>query len=282
MAAGKMPLGVFTSVGAGLGAGIDRVLGLGVGTVQVHAGGPQDRNEGRAKEIGARFADAGIEITLVFCGYPGESYESIPIVRDTVGLVPPATRAERVRQTKGIADFAAWMGAPGIGVHVGVISEEWDSPEFAEAVDVIADVAEHCAGLGLTMNLETGQETADTLFHVLETVNRDNLGVNFDPANMIMYGSGEPLEALRRVGKHVKSCHCKDGTWSEKPGEEWGLEVPLGQGDVNIEKFVATLDELGYTGPLTIEREVSGERQITDIKAGLELLRDIKATLGIA
>lgn len=281
MAAGKMPLGVFTSVGAGLGAGIDRVLGLGVGTVQVHAGGPEDRNEGRAKEIGARFADAGIEITLVFCGYPGESYESIPIVRDTVGLVPPATRVARVQQTKGIADFAAWVGAPGIGVHVGFISEEWDSPEFAEAVDVIADVAEHCAGLGLTMNLETGQETADTLFHVLETVNRDNLGVNFDPANMIMYGSGEPLEALRRVGKHVKSCHCKDGTWSAKPGEEWGLEVPLGQGDVNIEKFVATLDELGYTGPLTIEREVSGERQITDIKAGLELLRDIKSRLGI-
>jgi len=281
MAEGKMPLGVFASVGAGLGASIDRVLGLGVPTVQIHAPGPDGRNEERAAEIKEAFADAGIEITLVFCGYPGESYKSIPIVRDTVGLVPPATRAERLAQTKRIADFASWVGAPGIGVHVGFVSEEHGSPEFAEVVDVLGEVAGYCAALGLTMNLETGQETADTLLHVLQTVGRDNLGVNFDPANMILYGSGEPLEALRKVGAYVKSCHCKDGTWSDQPGKEWGLEVPLGQGAVDIGKFVAILNELGYTGPLTIEREVSGERQITDIKAGIELLRDIKARLGI-
>jgi len=113
-------------------------------------------------------------------------------------------------------------------------------------------------------------------------VDRDNLGVNFDPANMILYGSGEPLDALRQVGPYVRSCHCKDAVWSDAPGEEWGEEVPLGQGDVNIEGFVSILNGLGYSGPLTIEREVSGARQIEDIKAGIELLRDIKARLGIA
>ncbi len=281
MAEGKMPLGVFVSAGAGLGASIERVVGLGVPTVQLHAPGPESRTKERAREVKKAFADARIKITLVFCGYPGESYQTIQIVRDTVGLVPPATRAERLAQTKRIADFASWLGAPGIGVHVGFVSEEHDSPEFAGAVDVVGKVADHCARLGLTMNLETGQETADTLLCLLEAVGRDNLGVNFDPANMILYGSGEPLEALRKVGAYVRSCHCKDGTWSDSPGEEWGLEVPLGQGAVGIENFVATLDGLGYAGPLTIEREVSGERQMTDIKAGIQLLKGIKAKLGI-
>ncbi len=155
-------------------------------------------------------------------------------------------------------------------------------PEFAEAADVVGEVADYCAGLGLTMNLETGQETAGTLLHMLESLNRDNLGVNFDPANMIMYGSGEPLEALRKVGAHIKSCHCKDAVWSDTPGKEWGKEVPLGQGDVNIEQFVATLHELGYAGPLTIEREISGDQQLVDIKAAIELLNQVKAKLGIA
>ena len=281
MAEQRMPIGVFTSVGAGLGAAIEKVLGLGVTTVQIHAPGPDGRTEARARQINRSFEDAGVKITAVFCGYPGESYATIPIVRDTVGLVPPATRAERIQQTKDIADFASWLGAPAIGVHVGFVSEEWESPEFAEAVDVVGEVTDYCAGLGLTMNLETGQETAGTLLHMLESLNRDNLGVNFDPANMILYGSGEPLEALRQVGAHLKSCHCKDAVWSDRPGKEWGEEVPLGQGDVNIEQFVATLDELGYAGPLTIEREISGDQQLVDIKAAIEFLNQVKARLGI-
>jgi sugar phosphate isomerase/epimerase len=109
-----------------------------------------------------------------------------------------------------------------------------------------------------------------------------NLGVNFDPANMIMYGSGEPIAALRQVGRYIKSCHCKDATWSDDPGYVWGKETPLGQGDVGIETFIATLNELGYAGPLTIEREISGAQQITDIRAGIGLLRGIKRSLGIA
>ncbi len=281
MSDGRMPIGVFTSAGAGLGAAIEKVAGLGVSSVQLHAPGADGRTPERAEEIRRSFADAGIDVSLVFCGFAGDRYDTIQIVRETVGLVPPATRAERVLQTRDTADFASWVGAPGIGIHIGFVSEDWESPDFAAIADIVGDIADHCAGLGLTMNLETGQEDADTLLHLLETVGRDNLLVNFDPANMILYGSGEPLEALRKVGRYVGSCHCKDATWSERPREVWGEEVPLGQGDVNMERFVATLDELGYSGPLTIEREVHGERQITDIKAGIELLREIKAKLEI-
>ena len=281
MADEVMPLGVFTSIDAGLGAGLEKVAGLGVPTVQTHAPAAPGQTKENAEAIAKQFADAGIAVSLVFCGYAGESYESIEIVKQTVGLVPPASRAERVQKTKGIADFAAWLGAPGIGVHVGAVSEDHESADFAEMVDVIADVADHCAALGLTMNLETGQETADTLLHLLESVGRDNLGVNFDPANMILYGAGKPLEALRKVGAHLKSCHCKDATWSDQPGVTWGLETPLGEGDVGMANFIATLKDLAYTGPLTIEREISGAQQITDIQKGIELLRSIKRDLGV-
>ena len=111
---------------------------------------------------------------------------------------------------------------------------------------------------------------------------RDNLFINFDPANMILYGSGEPIDALKKVGQYVRSVHCKDATWADKPGEEWGAEVPLGQGAVGMETFVRTLNELGYTGPLTIEREIPQEpdRQKAEIGAGVDLLTELKTKIG--
>ncbi len=276
-----MPIGVFASAGAGLGAAIEKVTGLGVSTVQIHAPGPDGCNEENARQVAGRFADAGISVSLCFVGYRGDSYSSIQAVRETVGLVPAATRSERLGRTWEMCDFAAWLGAPGIGIHLGFVNEDPDSEEFTTFAEVVGQVADYCADRDLTMNLETGQESADTLLNLLQTVDRPNLFVNFDPANMILYGSGEPLEALRKVGAYVRSCHCKDATWSEQPGETWGLETPLGEGDVNIREFVKTLKDLGYTGPLTIEREVSGDRQISDIRRGIELLRTIKKELNI-
>ncbi|MFO8006955.1 MAG: sugar phosphate isomerase/epimerase family protein [Candidatus Brocadiia bacterium] len=282
MAESKMPVGVFASAGAGLGAALEKVLELEVPTAQLHVPGPEERTREHAQEVAQAFADAGVEVSLVFCGFAGDRYDTIQVVRETVGLVPPDTRAERLEAARGMADFAAWLGAPGIGIHVGFVSEDWHSPEFAAIVEAVSDLAGHCESLGLTMNLETGQETADTLLHLLQTVDRENLRVNFDPANMILYGSGQPMPALRKVSDYVSSVHCKDAVWSDNPGEDFGREVPLGEGDVDISRFIATLAEIGYEGPLTIEREVSGQRQIEDIRKGIELLRRVKADLAIA
>jgi sugar phosphate isomerase/epimerase len=277
----RMPIGVFASAGAGLGAAIEKVTSLGISSVQIHAPGRGARTRENAREVARSFADAGISISLCFIGYRGDSYSSIQAVRETVGLVPTATRSERLQDTWEMCDFASYVGAPGIGIHLGFVSEDPESDEFAAFAEVVGQVADYCADLDMTMNLETGQETADALLHLLKSVDRPNLFVNFDPANMILYGSGEPLEALRKVGAYVRSCHCKDATWSEQPGETWGAEVPLGEGAVNIRKFVRTLKDLGSKGPLTIEREVSGERQIADIRKGIELLRTIKKELGV-
>ena len=273
-----MPLGVFTSIGAGLGASLEAVKEMGVPTVQVHAPAEMLTEEDAAR-VKKQFAQAGVEITLMFCGYYGESYKTIQIVRETVGLVPLATRDERIKMTRQVADFAALLGIPGIAVHIGFVSEDHASHEFAELVGATKGICDYCSALNLCVNLETGQETADTLLHFLKAVNRPNLGVNFDPANMILYGSGEPLEALRKVGSYVRSTHCKDGVWSDEPGVEWGKEVPVGEGDVNIEEFLRTLIEFGYTGPLTIEREIKGEQQAKDIKMAINLLTSLKKKL---
>lgn len=108
-----------------------------------------------------------------------------------------------------------------------------------------------------------------------------NLRVNFDPANMILYGAGEPIPALEQLGAHVASVHCKDGRWSDRPGETWGAETPLGEGQVDIERFLATLQTIGYRGPLTIEREIpqEPERQKAEIGRAVALLDRLKAKL---
>ena len=99
---------------------------------------------------------------------------------------------------------------------------------------------------------------------------------------MILYGCGEPIAALRKVGPWVRSVHCKDAKWSARPGQDWGVETPLGEGAVGMENFLRTLADLGYAGPLTIEREIPREpsRQKEEIGRGIRLLNELKAKIG--
>jgi len=275
----KWPIGIFTSIGAGLGAGLDAVKEMGVPTVQLHSPPREYRTPEKAEEIRKQFEDAGIVVTVVFCGFPGESYADIPTVRETVGLVPESTRAERLAWTKEVSDFAEVMQCEAIGMHLGFIPEDEGAPGYGDVVAVTQEVCDYCDAKRQRLHLETGQETADGLLAFMKSVGRDNLAINFDPANMILYGSGEPKEALRKVGHRVRSVHCKDAVWADKPGEEWGEEVPLGQGAVDIEQFLRILRELGYDGALTIEREIAGEEQKKDIAAAIKLLEDLRAKI---
>jgi sugar phosphate isomerase/epimerase len=148
---------------------------------------------------------------------------------------------------------------------------------------VTGDLADYCRANGQRLHLETGQEAADVLVRFLGQLDRDNLFVNFDPANMIMYGSGEPIAALRQLGGYVRSVHCKDARWAARPGEQWGTEVPFGEGDVGAEAFLRTLRAIGYDGPLTIEREIAQEpeRQKAEIGHAILLLAELKKKIGI-
>jgi sugar phosphate isomerase/epimerase len=222
-----------------------------------------------------------MKITVVFGGFEGESYADIPTVKRTVGLVPPETRAARLKEMKEIADFARLLNVDTVGLHIGFVPHDKADPVYGQVIAVAHELCNHCKAQGQSVNLETGQEPADTLLKFLSDTGCDNLFVNFDPANMILYGCGEPIDALKKVGSHVRSVHCKDAKWAARPGEEWGTEMPLGQGDVNMERFLATLKEIGYFGPLTIEREIPQDpvRQKEEIGGGLRLLEELRAKI---
>jgi sugar phosphate isomerase/epimerase len=213
------------------------------------------------------------------CSYVGEDYSDIPTVQRTVGLVPRDTRAERVARTKAVSDVARGLGIESVACHIGFVPEEADDPLYIEVRDVAREVCDHCKKNGQAFTLETGQEPAKVLLRFLGDVKRDNLKINFDPANMILYGTGDPIEALDVLGKHVLSVHCKDGDWPDRgQPAALGTERPLGKGSVDIPKFVSKLKEIGYRGVLAIEREELDEAKRTaDIKRAVKLLRSLTA-----
>jgi len=273
----QWPLGVFSSIDAGFGVQLDVAHELGVPTMHLHAPTQGARTKEAANEFRSRVDGLGMKITCVFAGFEGESYADIPTVQRTVGLVPRETRDARTQELKEIADFAALLEVSAVGLHIGFIPHDTADPDYAAMVAVAQDVCDHCAGNSQTLHLETGQEPADVLLGFLNDVSRQNLFINFDPANMILYGCGEPLEALQEVAPYVRSVHCKDATWSDKPGETWGAEVPLGEGDVDMRGYLQILEKIGYEGPLTIERETSQvpDQQKADIGSAVSLLNSL-------
>jgi sugar phosphate isomerase/epimerase len=216
----------------------------------------------------------------VFGGFEGESYADIATTAKTVGLVPEATRAARVQEMKEISDFTKLLGCNTVALHIGFVPEDSASASYKDLITVTRDLLDHIKANGQNLHLETGQESADHLLHFISDVQRDNLFINFDPANMILYGTGEPIAALKKVGHLVRSIHCKDAKWApvEVRGTGWGQEVPLGDGDVGMENYLRTLLAIGYTGPLTIEREIPQDpvRQKADIGQAVKILTTLR------
>jgi sugar phosphate isomerase/epimerase len=277
----KWPIGVFASIDSGLGVQLEVAHDLGVSTIHLHTPSRASRTPEQANAFLKRLADLGIRITCMFGGFEGESYADIPTVKRTVGLVPRATRAARTAELKAIADFARELSVDVVGVHLGFVPHDATDPDYRALVELTREVCDHCGRNHQALHLETGQEPADVLIRFLDDVERDNLFVNFDPANMILYGAGEPLVALEQLGSRVRSVHCKDATWSNRPGETWGREVPLGEGAVDFAEFLGLLDRMGYDGPLTIEREIpqEPERQKAEIGQAIDLLERLKKQL---
>jgi sugar phosphate isomerase/epimerase len=271
-------LGVFTSIDAGLGVHLDVAKDLGVPSIQLHTPHAAGRTPQAAEKFLRQLDECGIELTCVFGGFDGESYADIPTVEKTIGLVPVATRSARLVEMKEISDFTRLLGCNTIGLHIGVVPHDTQSREYADVIEVTRQICDHAQYNEQNVHLETGQESADALMSFISDSQRNNLFINFDPANMILYGMGEPIPALRQVGSLVRSVHCKDATWSDQPGKTWGCEVPLGQGQVDMRAYLTTLKEIGYRGPLTIEREIpqDRERQKIEIQHATALLTSLR------
>jgi sugar phosphate isomerase/epimerase len=186
-------------------------------------------------------------------------------------------RAERIARTKAVADVAKELGIESVACHIGFVPEDPTEPLYTEIRDVARDICDHCAKNGQNFTLETGQEPAHVLMKFIEDVARPNLKINFDPANMILYGTGDPIEALGVLAPYVVSVHCKDGDWPprDQPAA-LGVERSLGDGSVGIDNFVHKLKEIGYRGVLTIEREEPDvARRDGDIRTAVTLLKSL-------
>ena len=231
--------------------------------------------DGAAERWDRALTDEKFTAVSAVCSYIGEEYKDIPTVEATVGLVPTVTRAERVARTKAVSDVAKELGIDALACHIGFVPEDHTSKLYHEILDLTRDICDHCGKNGQRFTLETGQEPAQVLLQFIHDVKRDNLKINFDPANMILYGTGDPIEALGVLAPHVISVHCKDGDWPDRDRPEaLGEEKPLGEGAVGIDRFIHRLKELDYRGILCVEREEPNlEKRNKDIASAITLLR---------
>lgn len=192
----------------------------------------------------------------------------------TIGLVPRETRAARIDALKRASDLAKQCDIHAVHTHCGFIPEDPNEPLYAETVKAIQEVAGYCKANGQTFLMETGQESPVTLLRAITDAGLDNIGVNLDTANLILYGKGDPVAALDVIGKYVRGLHAKDGLYPTGP-KKLGEEVAIGKGKVDFAQVMRKLHALNYTGPITIEREISGARQEDDIRASISYLQKL-------
>jgi L-ribulose-5-phosphate 3-epimerase len=258
-----MPLGLIVYAGRDPEAAIAKVHEFGFPTCQV---GVDSFAPAMAARLRAALDRYHVQATSLVAGGPGPEIYDFYHGPLTIGVVPPRYREARIAQIKKTSDFAKACGVPAVQTHCGFIPENPNVPLYKDAVAAIRTVAAYCRHNGQQFRCETGQETPITLYRAIQDVGLDNVGVNFDAANLILYGKANPLDALDLLGPLVRGVHAKDGLYPTNP-KQLGREVPIGAGKVNFPAFIRRLKEVGYRGPLTIEREISGPQQAADVRA---------------
>ncbi len=215
-----------------------------------------------------------IAIVSGMFGCVGEDYSTLDTIRRTGGIAPDKTWEQNWQNIRATAALAKELKLKLVTFHAGFLPHDPKDPNFAKMLRRLAETAEAFQTAKIMLGLETGQETAPVLVKLLSKLNRPNVGVNFDPANMILYDKGNPIAALRKLGPWIRQVHIKDALRTKVPGT-WGQEVTVGTGQVNWAAFVATLKELKFTGDCVIERE-AGDQRVADIRTAKEVLEKLK------
>ncbi len=249
---------------------------LGCDVVQIACGDPHHAAWDEGDNLPAVAKTAGLRMTGSMLGFPGEDYTTPATIQASGGFGNPVTRPERLERFQWALERTQQLALSDIMLHAGFLPE----PGHADRkpfLDTLGKVSQLAKEKNITVSFETGQETADLLRRTLDDLKCPNLKINFDPANMILYDMGDPIRAVEILGPDIRSVHVKDAIRTKVPGT-WGEEVPLGQGQVNIKKFVQTLKKVGFKGALCIEREVGDQEQrVADIAQGIRVLRECLA-----
>lgn len=222
---------------------------------------------GKAPEL---FRQNRIEIVSGMLATVGEDYATMDSIRRTGGIVPDETWEENQRNIREVAGIASKLRLPLVTFHAGFLPHDEKDPGFGKLTNRLRQVADIFAAKNIAIGLETGQETGETLAVFLRKLDRKNVGVNFDPANMILYDQSDPIAALRLLAPWLRQTHIKDAKRTRKRGT-WGEEVVAGTGEVDWKKFFAVLDEVKFDGYCCIERE-AGNQRAADIKAAKEFV----------
>jgi len=254
-----------------------RLLGeLGVGATQIACGDPHHARWAEGDDFPRVARDSGLLFSGAMLGFPGEDYSTPQTIQRTGGFGDPATRAERLAQLRWGIERTVALGLTDLTLHAGFLPEV-DHPDRPALLATLGEAGKMAADRGVTLAFETGQESALLLRLTLDELDSPHLKVNFDPANMLLYDMGDPLHAVEVLADRIRSVHVKDARRPTIPGN-WGQEVPIGQGEVNIPQFLRTLGAVGYAGPLMVEREVgTGPARLADIRAGLDVIRQALA-----
>jgi L-ribulose-5-phosphate 3-epimerase len=246
---------------------------LGVSVVQIACGDPHHAAWDEGDRLPEAARAAGLQMSGAMLGFPGEDYTTPRTIQQTGGFGNPATRGERLERFRWALERTRALGLTDLMLHAGFLPEPGD-PDRKPFLDTLGQVSALAAEKAVTIAFETGQETADLLRHTLDELKCPNVKVNFDPANMLLYDKGDPLRAVEMLGPDIRSVHVKDAKRPKMPGD-WGEEVPLGEGQVDIRAFVQALKKVGYRGPLCIEREVGNqEERLRDVAHGIRFLRE--------
>ena len=253
---------------------MQKIADLGATCCQITAWDTACYTEQKAEEILCAAEKCGIEVSTLWCGWSGPKEWNFTGGPSTLGIVPAAYRMNRMQELlQGVA-FAAKIGVSRVATHVGFLPENMNDPQYADIIAALRYLAKRCRELGVCFLFETGQETPVTLLRVIEEIGLDNVGINMDTANLILYGKANSADAITVFGKYVMDTHIKDGLYPVN-GRSLGKEVKVGEGMANIPEVVRRLRAAGYEGNYIIEREISGDQQTKDIQETIVYLQNV-------
>lgn len=217
--------------------------------------------------------ETGVEISTFWAGWRGPTSWNFYEGQYDLGLVPDEYRADRLDDLMMAADFVKKLGVKNLATHVGFMPENPADERYWKTIYALRRLCKKLKESDIRFLFETGQETPVVLMRAIEDIGTENVGVNLDTGNLILYGKANPVDALDMIGKYVYDLHLKDGLYPTD-GRNLGKEVRFGDGKANFKEFLPKLKALGYEGSLTIEREISGEKQIADIIYARDLIKE--------